>query len=278
MLDCILSEPLISVIMSVRNGESTLDESIGSILNQTIQEWEFIVCDDGSSDNTYKMLLEYASSDSRFIILRNQESMGLAYSLNRCIEVSRSNILARQDADDTSTYDRFEKQYPFVLTHPEYAIVGTSWNNVDGNGHILCQLHPLLQPTAKEQAKGGSFMHPSWMMRKDQIAKVGYYTANKYTLRNQDYHLVMKVLAEGMALFNMPDILYNYTADEKMLKRTRDIKKVKGLMWIAWDSFRRNHLPFYYYIYVLKPLVVHMIPEGLMNRYHKRNFNGDVAK
>lgn len=265
-------EPLISVVMSVKNGASSLNKSIDSIINQSFQDWEFIICDDGSSDNTYQILEDYAAADSRFVIIRNETSKGLAYSLNRCIEIAKSNILARQDADDTSALDRFEKQYPFVIAHPEYAIVGTSWNNVDENGNILCQRHPLVQPTAKEQAKGGSYMHPSWMMRKDQVAKVGYYTANKYTLRNQDYHLVMKVLGEGMILYNMPDILYNYTSDDKMLKRTRDFKKVKGLMWIAWDSFQRNHLPFYYYIYVLKPLVVHLIPESIMNKYHRRNF------
>lgn len=73
--------------------------------------------------------------DKRIVILRNEESKGLAYSLNRCIEIAQSNILARQDADDTSALNRFELQYPFVCEHPEYAIVGTCWSNIFSDGH-----------------------------------------------------------------------------------------------------------------------------------------------
>lgn len=264
--------PRISVIMSVKNGEKDLHKSISSILNQSFNDWEFVICDDGSIDNTLELLNEYAQRDNRFIILHNDKSMGLAYSLNKCINESHSNILARQDADDSSLPQRFELQYNFVSNHPEYAIVGTSWYNIDGDGSVMGENHPLQKPTALQQVRGGQYMHPSWMMRKDMLAKVGYYTVNKYTLRNQDYHLVMKVLAAGMSLYNMHECLYNYTADDNMIRRTRDIRRVKGLMWILWDSYRRNHVPFWCYIFVLKPLVVHLIPASFMSKYHKKQF------
>ena len=265
--------PLISVIMSVKNGESTLQRSIDSIKAQTLKNWEFIICDDGSTDNTFHILEQNARDDNRIQILHNEQSCGLAFSLNRCIEVAKSNILARQDADDSSQPNRFEIQYEFVMCHPEYAIVGTSWNNVDENGKKMSVIHPMKEPTALDQVKGGSYMHPSWMMRKDQIAKVGFYTANKYTMRNQDYHLVMKVLGERMRLYNMDEVLYNYTADDNMIKRTRDFKRVKGLMWIQWDSYKRNRLPIWCYVFVLKPLIVHLIPSFVMMRYHKKQFS-----
>ena len=265
--------PKISIIMSVKNGESTLQRCIDSIKTQTFNQWEFIICDDGSTDGTLKVLEQNAKIDERFVILHNKNCCGLAYSLNRCIDIAKSNILARQDADDTSLPDRFEIQYKFVMAHPEYAIVGTSWNNVGENGEKMSVSHPIKEPTACDQVKGGSYMHPSWMMRKDQIAKVGYYTANKYTLRNQDYHLVMKVLGGGMKLYNIDEVLYNYTADDNMLNRTRDFKRVKGLMWIQWDSYKRNHLPLWCYAFVLKPLIVHLIPSFVMTRYHKKRLS-----
>jgi len=260
----------ISVIMSVKNGAHDLDRSIKSIQYQTYKNWEFIICDDGSTDETYSILKAYQKHDNRIKIIRNQESMGLAFSLNRCIKVAQSNILARQDADDTSEPNRFERQLAFVSSHPEYAIVGTCWNNVLSNGRKN-QVRVKEQPTAMDQVQGGLYMHPSWMMRKDLLAQVGYYTVNKYTMRSQDYHLVMKVLGAGMKLYNMQEFLYNYTMDERMLARTRNWSKVWGLMWIRWDSYKRNHLPLWCFIYVLKPVITLIIPKQIMFKYYKEN-------
>lgn len=261
--------PLISVIMSVKNGEKDLPISIKSIQNQTFSDWEFIICDDGSTDNTLEVLRNFAKEDARIRILHNEESKGLAYSLNYCIKEARSNILARQDADDRSSEDRFELQYAFVLNHPEYAVVGTCWYNVDDNGNVSESTVPEL-PTAKDMIKGGLYLHPSWMMRKNEIEKVGYYTVNKYTMRSQDYHFIMKVLASGMKLYNMPEKLYYYTADSNTMKRSRNWSRVIGLMWIRFDSYKRNHLPLSAYIYVFKPLIVNLIPESIMNNHYKK--------
>lgn len=261
--------PLISVIMSVKNGENDLPISIKSIQNQTFSDWEFIICDDGSTDNTLEVLRKFAKEDARIRILHNDESKGLAYSLNYCIREARSNILARQDADDRSSENRFELQYAFVMNHPEYAVVGTCWYNVDDNGNVSESTVPEL-PTAKDMIKGGLYLHPSWMMRKNEIEKVGYYTVNKYTMRSQDYHFIMKVLASDMKLYNMPEKLYYYTADSNTMKRSRNWSRVIGLMWIRFDSYKKNHLPLSAYIYVLKPLIVNIIPEAIMNKHYKK--------
>lgn len=261
--------PLISVIMSVKNGENDLPISIKSIQNQTFSDWEFIICDDGSTDNTLEVLRNFAKEDARIRILHNEESKGLAYSLNYCIKEARSNIIARQDADDRSSEDRFELQYAFVLNHPEYAVVGTCWYNVDDNGNVSESTVPEL-PTAKDMIKGGLYLHPSWMMRKNEIEKVGYYTVNKYTMRSQDYHFIMKVFASGMKLYNMPEKLYYYTADSNTMKRSRNWSRMIGLMWIRFDSYKRNHLPLSAYIYVFKPLIVNLIPESIMNKHYKK--------
>ncbi len=264
-----LSNPKISVIMSVKNGERDLDKSIRSLFDQTFTDWELIVCDDGSTDRTLEKLKKYASHDPRIVVLHNDDSKGLAYSLNRCIKVAKSNILARQDADDASDIHRFEIQYPFVMKHPEYAVVGTCWYNVDADGNISEAMVPEL-PSAMDMVKGGLYLHPSWMMRKDQIEKVGYYTVNKYTIRSQDYHFIMKILAAGMKLYNMQDKLYYYTADQNTIGRSRNWKRVKGLMWIRFDSYRRNRLPLRTYLYVLKPLITNLIPKSIMNKHYKR--------
>lgn len=260
--------PAISVIMSVKNGADCLDKSIQSILNQTFADFEFIICDDGSTDKTMEVLMNYMERDKRIKVLQNAQSMGLAYSLNRCINESKSEILARQDADDWSDKKRFEVQYRFVTEHPEYAIVGTQWYNVAGDGHLKPS-NVKARPSARDQIKGGLFLHPTWMMRKNLLAKVGFYTVNKYTKRSQDYHLSMKVLGEGMQIYNMPDFLYYYSADDATIARSINWKRVKGLMWIRWDGYRRNKLPVWAYIYVLKPVISNLIPRCIMVRHYK---------
>lgn len=264
--------PKISVIMSVKNGASFLERSITSILNQTFKDFEFIICNDGSTDQTQEVLEQFQARDERIILLKNDISKGLAFSLNKCIEKAQSNILARQDADDRSALDRFEKQYPFVIAHPEYAIVGTCWYNERADGIISQYIVPEC-PTARSQIFRGQYMHPTWMMRKDLIGQVNYYTANQYTMRDQDYHLVMKVLSKGLKIYNMQEPLYYYFVDESQRSRQLQWNKVKGLMWIRWDSYKRNKMPLWAYLLVLKPLITHIAPKRIMMKYYDRNKN-----
>ncbi len=260
--------PAISVVMSVYNGSKYLEKGINSILNQTFSDFELIVCDDGSSDNTYAILEEMQKSDERIVLLRNETNQGLAYSLDKAISVAKSNILARQDADDESALNRFEVQYPFVMEHPEYAIVGTSYYSVRNGENTL--ITPKYEPQAKDMAWDGGFMHPSWMMRKDQLEKVGFYTVSEYTRRNQDYHLVMKLYGEGMKMCNMPDALYYYSNDEDTFKRTRNRKRLVATLWIRWDAYRRNKFPFWMYFILLKPIVKWCMPNFIVKKYYYR--------
>ena len=262
--------PKISVIMSVLNGESYMSKGIDSIIAQTFTDWEFIICDDGSTDKTWNILQEYALKDNRIKVLKNDHNRGLAYSLNKCIEQSKSNILARQDADDESVPNRFEVQYPFVIKHPEYAIVGTSWYNLDSDGSRWIT-YPKSNPNIKDLLWDGGFMHPSWMMRKNQLEKVGYYTTGEYTRRDQDYHLVLKIYGAGMQMFNMQDLLYTYTNDSGTFARTKNWKRVKGLMWIRYDGYKRNRVPFWDYIFVLKPFLKNILPTAITKKYYLRN-------
>lgn len=139
---------LISVIMSVHNGEKTLKRAIDSIRNQTIQDFEFIICDDVSTDNTYKILNEYEEKDFRFIILQNEKNLGLAVSLNRCLEKSTGKYIARMDDDDISIPERFEKQTEFLIKNDEYAFVSSNAIVFDGEKETGMNIKPEI-PTKK---------------------------------------------------------------------------------------------------------------------------------
>ena len=111
-------------------------------------------------------------------------------------------------------------------------------------------------------------MHPSWMMRKDLLATVGFYTEGEKTRRDQDYHLVMKLLAHGFSIYNIQSPLYIYMDDETTFKRTKNWKRVKGLMWIRYDSYKMNKLPFWCYFAVLKPFFKMITPTFITKKYY----------
>lgn len=121
-----MNKPKISVIMGIYNCESTLDEAIESILNQTFTDWEMIMCDDGSSDGTYIKAKEYEKKyPGRFVVIRNEHNMGLNITLNNCLKLAKGEYIARMDGDDISLPQRFEKEVDILDNHPEFAIVST---------------------------------------------------------------------------------------------------------------------------------------------------------
>ena len=126
--------PRVSIIMGVYNGSLKMDVSINSIIAQTYKDWEFIICDDGSKDDSFSKLQEYASKDARIVIVKNEQNSGLAKTLNNCLSVAKGQYIARMDDDDYSHPDRLEKEVAFLDEHPEYAIVATGRNMVDENG------------------------------------------------------------------------------------------------------------------------------------------------
>lgn len=116
----------VSVVMGIYNCEKTLKESLDSLLNQTYESFEIILCEDGSKDNTLKVAKEYVKNYPQKVrLIQNTTNKGLAYSLNRCIEISKGEYIARMDADDISYKNRLEKQMHYLETHPEYALVGS---------------------------------------------------------------------------------------------------------------------------------------------------------
>src|SRR4051794_39827102 len=117
---------LISIICGAYNVEDTLSKSIESIINQSFKNWQLIICEDGSKDNTLNILTGYKELlGDKLIILKNEKNMGLNYSLNKCILESTGKYIARHDLDDISHENRLAKQVLFLENNPEYALVGS---------------------------------------------------------------------------------------------------------------------------------------------------------
>ena len=146
----------ISILMGIYNCEATLNEAIDSILNQTYSNWEFIICDDGSKDNSYNIAKSYEKADPiRFKVIKNNENEGLNATLNRCLKIADGEFIARMDGDDLCDPTRFQKEVEILNHHPEYAIVSTYMTTFDGDGEwgciktLECHKSRISRPTSR---------------------------------------------------------------------------------------------------------------------------------
>jgi glycosyltransferase involved in cell wall biosynthesis len=163
----------LSVVMSVYNTELYLKEAIRSILNQTYKKFEFIIVNDGSTDNSLEIIKSF--NDNRIIVF-NQENQGLSKALNRGISISNGKYIARMDADDISLPNRFELQLDFLNTHKEYVLIGSNIYYVDINGEILDKSKlPLINEEINESLPNIKFMHSSAMFLKNAFYEAGEY-------------------------------------------------------------------------------------------------------
>lgn len=140
--------PLISVLMSVYNSQAFLREAVDSILAQTLPDFEFIIVDDGSTDDSAAILDSY--TDARMVRLKNERNIGLTESLNRGLAVVRGTYLTRMDADDISVPDRFERQFVFLNAHPQVGMVGSNMTSIDAAGQPLYGGRPEFETGASD--------------------------------------------------------------------------------------------------------------------------------
>jgi glycosyltransferase involved in cell wall biosynthesis len=209
--------PLVSVLLPVYNGEEYLAEAIQSILDQTYKRFELIIINDGSSDRSAEIIRSFR--DDRITAL-DQENCGLASTLNRAISMARGKYLARQDQDDISLPQRFEKQVAFLDSHPEYGMVGTwaeIWDNIRKTERV--HRHPVDSLTLKfELLFNNPFVHSSMMIRKAAIEKVGMYSTDKLRQPPEDYELWSR-MARYYEIANIPETLLIYREVPKSMSR-----------------------------------------------------------
>jgi glycosyltransferase involved in cell wall biosynthesis len=189
-----LSTPAVTVLLAVFNGAPLLRASIGSILAQSFADLELLVVDDGSTDETGKILNE--CKDGRLRVLKNERNLGLTRSLNRGLGEARGKFVARQDADDFSMPRRLEKQVGFLCRHPEVQLLGTCAWRTDSEGRIT---GPNDLPGTHDAIRWASvtdnpFLHTSVMFRREIVlGRFGGYN-ERYTIC-QDFELWNRIAA-----------------------------------------------------------------------------------
>ena len=262
--------PLISIISGIYNCADTLADAIESILAQTVADWEWILCDDASDDDTYLIGKCYAEKyPDKFILLRNEQNKGLNYTLNRCLEHVSGKYIARMDGDDICSPVRFEIELAALEADPDITIVSTDMEFFDETGTWGKISHPEY-PENKDFLHGSPFCHAPCMVRREAYETVGGYSVDKRLLRVEDYHLWIKMYASGLRGRNIPMPLYQMRDDRNAYSR-RKFRYRLNEAYVRLLVVKELKLPFYTSVYALRPIIVGLLPKRLYDLLHKWN-------
>ncbi len=276
-----MNEKKVSIIMGIYNCADTLDEAIESILSQTYTNWQMIMCDDGSSDNTYEVAKKYVEKyPNKFILIRNEQNMGLNYTLNNCLSIADGKYVARMDGDDISVPERFEKQVEFLETNPEFAIVSSNMIFFDTTGD-WGTTHAIEKPEIKDFAYHAPVhCHAPVMIRREAYLAVGGYTVDKRLLRFEDCNLWYKLYAAGYKGYNLQESLYKMRDDHAAFKR-RTFKLRMRAVYVQRTGFKLIKMPLrYYYVLVIlffKCVIVGLMPKSLYKMLRRKKLSKQKA-
>ena len=260
--------PKVSVIMGIYNCASFLSTAVESVLAQTYTDWELVMCDDGSKDNTYEVALSYAERyPNKIVVLKNEKNMHLAATLNHCLSVARGKYIARMDADDRCMPERFAEEVAFLEANPEIDCVGSGMIIFDENGERGIRLN-IEKPTKDFLIYTTPFAHPTIMMKKSVYDALGGYTTSEKSLRCDDTELWFRFYAAGYKGYNIQKPLYYYHESEKDFSK-RSFKSSLETFEVCVNGYRMLGYPWWKYVYALKPIISALMPNKLMYQYHK---------
>jgi len=217
--------PKISVVMPVYNAEAYLPEAIESILIQSLTDFEFIIVDDASTDNSYRIIEEFSKKDKRIIIIKNEKNLGIAQTRTKGTKYAKGKYIAVADADDISISTRFEKQYNYLEKHSDCGVVGGYIQLFDSGTEKIIGVRKYFEDDTNLRKR--LFLYcpiaqPVCMIRKDVFNKIGYYDP-KYPPA-EDLDLWFRI---GMKykFANIQEILLKY----RVHKQSATISKIQKM-------------------------------------------------
>lgn len=202
--------PRVSVLMAVYNTAAYLAPAIESILHQTYEDFELIVIDDGSTDDSARIAENYAAKDARIRLIR-QPNAGVGAATNRGLSASRGEYVAIMDSDDISEPERLACQVEYLDAHPDIAAVGTQWLMIQPDDQVA---GADMQPTSTEAVAMlmyayFSVHHPTAMIRRAAMSSVGGYREDRACIV-PDYDLFMRMQQAGYGFANLPEVLFRW--------------------------------------------------------------------
>ena len=256
--------------MAIYNCENTLAEAIESLLNQTYKNFQIILCDDASTDDTYAIAKSYAEKYDFIKLIRNKENLKLAASLNHCLEHANTEYVARMDGDDISLPTRFEKQIDFLDDNKIFAVVSSPMIYFDETGDWgRGKNNPT--PSIQDFKKGTPHSHAPSMIRTSAIKSVEGYTVSKRMQRGQDYYLWYKMYKKGYKGYNLEEPLYKMRDDRNAMGRRTFMVRYNGFVTkyqVMQDLGIKNA-----FFYALPNLIKAFIPHFLMKIIRKKRLD-----
>ena len=211
---------MISVLMSVYNDENNVKLAIESILHQSYQDFEFLIMDDCSSDNTFEICKDYSKLDARINVYQNDNNLGLTKSLNKLLGFAKRDFIARQDSDDISLSDRFIKQINFIS---ENRLDGSTTRAIVKNSLKVTPNKSFYFPKKIIMKIKNPFIHGSLMLNRDSLQNIGGYDEKFYYA--QDYKLLKDLILNDYKLRILKEELYVLNLSDNISTKFKDKQK-----------------------------------------------------
>lgn len=217
----------VSILLPTYNGASYIREAIDSVLNQSYHDWELIVTDDASTDNTGEIVREYVAKDARVRYERNEKNLRLPGNLNKGLSLAHGEYIARIDEDDVwSDVDKLKKQTTFLDAHPDCVLIGTGFRMVDEQGVHLRDVIPFADDARLRSSilSHNPFGHSTVLFRKAAVVELGGYDTDiRY---GEDYDLWLRLGQKG-SFAAIPEICMRYLARNGMSQKWTKWKQVR---------------------------------------------------
>lgn len=233
-----MMNPKISVIMSVYNGMPYLKEAVKSILDQTYKNFEFVIVNDASIDETWKYLKTLR--DKRIKLIKNSKNLGLALSLNKALKQSFGDYIARMDADDISLPQRLATQLKFMQKNPTVDICGTWTKLIDENDNIIGKVHKAAKD--KDIKKMNKYItgvvHPTWLVKKKVFEKLKGYDSRFDMV--EDFDFLLRAEKFKMANIKKELLLWRSTTNRRSQKNIQEMYRKN--FTVKWFYFKKGRL------------------------------------
>lgn len=252
-------KPLISILLPVYNSEQYVQECLESILAQTYKNWELIIVNDGSTDNSDKIVKAFISECLNKVTYLSLEHNGLPYCLNKGVEVAAGKYIARMDADDIMLENRLELQVDFLENNANVGVLGGYTLEIDEHGVDSSMITPPIHDSEIKQALYYScpILHPSVMIRKELLQKNLY---KELYPNPEDLELFMRL--EKITTFrNLETVLIKKRFHKKSITRNSRIFKIRFCKESILYAFRKRN--FRNVIPLMKMLLFSLAPNAI---------------
>ena len=242
----------ITVIMPTYNAEKTVKEAVNSVIAQTVKNWELIVIDDGSTDNTINILTELAKSDSRICFLKNEKNCGVSYTRNRAVALAKGEWIAFLDSDDIWQRKKLEKQLELAENHPEMVVCYTASSFIDEGGNPFEYVMEAVEELDYKTLLHKNLMSCSSVMIRSSVMKEIKMPNDKM---HEDYFTWLTVLKKHKIAYgvNEPLLVYRLCANSKSSNRLKAAKMLfNSYRAVGYDFVTTAFFVFRYTFYSIK--------------------------